>query len=100
MSASSGIQAVRSSASVTRAIQIWSVMIEHVCRRSASGRTLRAGNVGFNTAANHNTVLDAALTQIPDEHRRGKPILVPAVGWLRLPTRGEGSPNTRGRAIR
>jgi hypothetical protein len=32
---------------------------------------LRPGNAGANTAADHITVLDAALTQIPDAHRHG-----------------------------
>ena len=37
---------------------------------------LRRGNAGANTAADHITVLDAALAQIPDAHRHGSPILV------------------------
>jgi DDE family transposase len=37
---------------------------------------LRRGNAGANTAADHITVLDAALAQIPDQHRHGHPILV------------------------
>jgi hypothetical protein len=37
---------------------------------------LRAGNAGANTAADHVAVLDAALLQIPDEHRHGTPILI------------------------
>jgi Transposase DDE domain group 1 len=37
---------------------------------------LRAGNAGSNTAADHMAVLDAALTQIPDEYRHGYPVLV------------------------
>ena len=40
--------------------------------------TLRRGNAGSNTAADHITVLDAALTQLPDQHRHGSPILVRA----------------------
>ena len=40
--------------------------------------TLRRGNAGSNTAADHITVLDAALTQLPDHHRHGTPILVRA----------------------
>lgn len=36
---------------------------------------LRAGNAGSNTAADHISVIDAAVTQIPDEHRHGNPIL-------------------------
>jgi DDE family transposase len=39
---------------------------------------LRRGNAGSNTAADHITVLDAALTQLPDQHRHGSPILVRA----------------------
>ena len=42
--------------------------------------TLRPGNAGSNTAADHITVLDAALAQIPDQHRHGHPILVRADG--------------------
>ena len=37
---------------------------------------LRAGNAGSNTAADHITVLDQALDQIPDPHRYGSPILI------------------------
>lgn len=37
---------------------------------------LRPGRAGSNTAADHVEVLDAALAQIPDEHRHGAPILV------------------------
>ena len=37
---------------------------------------LRPGNAGANTAADHIAVLDAALTQIPDEHRHGTAILI------------------------
>ena len=37
---------------------------------------LRPGNAGSNTAADHITVLDQALAQIPDVHRHGTPILV------------------------
>lgn len=40
-----------------------------------SGR-LRPGNAGANTAADHITVLDDALAQIPDVHRHGTDILV------------------------
>ena len=39
---------------------------------------LRKGNAGSNTAADHITVLDAALAQIPDHHRHGAAILVRA----------------------
>ncbi|MEU9851649.1 IS1380 family transposase [Streptomyces sp. NPDC047985] len=39
---------------------------------------LRPGNAGANTAADHITVLDAALAQIPDAHRHGTPILIRA----------------------
>jgi len=41
---------------------------------------LRPGNAGANTAADHIEVTDAALAQIPDEHRYGSPILVRADG--------------------
>jgi hypothetical protein len=41
---------------------------------------LRAGNAGSNTAADHITVLDAALAQIPDHVRHGHPILIRADG--------------------
>ena len=41
---------------------------------------LRPGNAGSNTAADHITVLDAALAQIPDRYRHGHPILVRADG--------------------
>ena len=40
--------------------------------------TLRRGNAGANTAADHIDVLDAALAQIPDTHRHGRHILVRA----------------------
>jgi hypothetical protein len=40
--------------------------------------TLRRGNAGSNTASDHILVLDAALTQIPDAHRHGTPILIRA----------------------
>ena len=36
---------------------------------------LRPGNAGSNTAADHIAVIDAALAQIPAEHRHGYPIL-------------------------
>lgn len=39
---------------------------------------LRRGNAGANTAADHISVLDAALTQIPEPHRYGTSILVRA----------------------
>lgn len=39
---------------------------------------LRRGNAGSNTAADHITVLDAALAQLPDAHRHGTPVLVRA----------------------
>jgi DDE family transposase len=39
---------------------------------------LRRGNAGSNTAADHITVLDAALAQIPDAQRHGTPILIRA----------------------
>jgi hypothetical protein len=41
---------------------------------------LRPGNAGANTAIDHIAVLDAALEQIPDEHRHGVPVLVRADG--------------------
>ncbi|MGH8922713.1 MAG: IS1380 family transposase [Actinomycetes bacterium] len=41
---------------------------------------LRSGNAGSNTAADHITVTDLALAQIPDERRHGTPILVSADG--------------------
>jgi hypothetical protein len=41
---------------------------------------LRPGNAGANTAVDHIAVLDAALAQIPDAHRRGVPVLVRADG--------------------
>jgi Transposase DDE domain group 1 len=37
---------------------------------------LRRGNAGANTAADHITVLDQALAQIPDQHRHGRKILI------------------------
>ena len=40
---------------------------------------LRPGNTGSNTAADHLTVLDRALAQIPDRWR-SKPILIRADG--------------------
>ncbi|SDH54044.1 Transposase DDE domain group 1 [Pseudonocardia oroxyli] len=39
---------------------------------------LRRGNAGANTAADHITVLDQALAQIPDQHRHGRKVLVRA----------------------
>lgn len=45
--------------------------------------TLRRGNAGSNTAADHITVLDAALAQIPDQHRHGTPILADTAGCTR-----------------
>ena len=41
---------------------------------------LRPGNAGANTAADHITVLDQALAQIPDAHRHGVPVLIRADG--------------------
>jgi hypothetical protein len=47
----------------------------------ALAAVLRPGNAGSNTAADHLTVLDRALTQLPDRWRHsGKPILVRADG--------------------
>ena len=37
---------------------------------------LREGRAGSNTTADHITVLDQALAQIPDAHRHGIPILI------------------------
>lgn len=37
---------------------------------------LRRGNAGSNTALDHIAVIDAALAQIPAEHRHGYPILI------------------------
>jgi len=37
---------------------------------------LREGRAGSNTTADHITVLDQALAQIPDEHRHGTPIMI------------------------
>ncbi|WP_060954453.1 IS1380 family transposase [Streptomyces hygroscopicus] len=39
---------------------------------------LRPGNAGANSAADHISVLDAALAQIPDAHRHGTEILIRA----------------------
>ncbi|HEV7896659.1 MAG TPA: IS1380 family transposase [Planosporangium sp.] len=44
--------------------------------REALSGLLRAGRAGSNTTADHVTVLDAALDQIPDAHRYGTPILI------------------------
>ena len=50
---------------------------------------LRPGNAGANTAADHITVTDLALAQIPDAERHGQPILIRADGagatkaWLK-----------------
>jgi hypothetical protein len=41
---------------------------------------LRPGNAGANTAADHVTVLNAGLAQVPDVHRHGVPVLVRADG--------------------
>jgi hypothetical protein len=50
------------------------------CFLDATGEALsgllRPGNAGSNTTADHITVLDAALAQIPDAYRHGTPILV------------------------
>lgn len=46
--------------------------------REALGGVLRPGNAGANTAADHTTVLDLALAQIPAEHIEGIEILVRA----------------------
>ena len=51
-----------------------------LCFLDATGEALagmlRPGNAGSNTAADHITVLDQALAQIPDEHRHGTDILI------------------------
>ncbi|WP_433304311.1 IS1380 family transposase [Actinoplanes sp. CA-030573] len=51
-----------------------------LCFLDATGEALagllRSGNAGSNTATDHVTVLDQALTQIPEQHRYGSPILV------------------------
>jgi hypothetical protein len=44
--------------------------------REALSGMLREGRAGSNTTADHITVLDDALTQIPDVHRHGTPILI------------------------
>jgi hypothetical protein len=55
----------------------------------ALAAVLRPGNAGSNTAADHISVTDLALAQIPDAHRHGTPILVSADGagatraWLK-----------------
>ena len=59
---------------------------------------LRRGNAGSNTAADHIAVLDAALAQIPDQHRHGTPILVRAdgAGCTRVPQPSPRSARHRG----
>jgi hypothetical protein len=51
-----------------------------LCFLDATGEALagilRPGNAGSNTAADHITVLDLALAQIPDTHRHGTDILI------------------------
>jgi hypothetical protein len=44
--------------------------------REALSGMLREGRAGSNTTADHITVLDAALAQIPDTHRYGTEILI------------------------
>jgi hypothetical protein len=44
--------------------------------REALSGMLREGRAGSNTTADHITVLGDALTQIPDVHRHGTPILI------------------------
>jgi hypothetical protein len=41
---------------------------------------LRPGNAGSNTAADQITVLEQALTQLPDAYRHGHPVLIRADG--------------------
>jgi hypothetical protein len=51
-----------------------------LCFLDATGEALagilRPGNAGSNTAADHITVLDLALAQIPDQYRHGEDILI------------------------
>ncbi len=51
-----------------------------LCFLDATGEALagllRPGNAGSNTAADHITVLDQALAQIPDQYRHGNDILI------------------------
>jgi hypothetical protein len=51
-----------------------------LCFLDATGEALagllRPGNAGSNTTADHITVLDRALEQIPDTHRHGTPLLI------------------------
>jgi hypothetical protein len=51
-----------------------------LCFLDATGEALagilRPGNAGSNTAADHITVLELALAQIPDAHRYGTDILI------------------------
>jgi hypothetical protein len=51
-----------------------------LCFLDATGEALagmlRPGNAGSNTAADHITVLDRALQQIPDAYRYGSPLLI------------------------
>jgi hypothetical protein len=44
--------------------------------REALSGMLREGRAGSNTTADHITVLDQALAQIPDQYRHGTPILI------------------------
>lgn len=44
--------------------------------REALSGMLREGRAGSNTTADHITVLDDGLAQIPDHHRHGTPILI------------------------
>ncbi len=46
--------------------------------REALAGILRPGRAGSNTAADHITVLDQAIAQLPDAHRYGVDVLVPA----------------------
>lgn len=63
---------------------------------------LRKGNAGSNTAADHIAVLDQALTQLPDAHRHGTPILVRAdtAGDLDPPAPAHSSPICEASATR
>jgi hypothetical protein len=44
--------------------------------REALSGMLREGRAGSNTTADHITVLDQALAQVPDAHRHGTPVLI------------------------
>jgi hypothetical protein len=58
-----------------------------LCFLDGSGEALagmlRPGNAGWNTAADHVTVLEQAIAQLADAHRHGVPILIrtDSAGW-------------------